>query len=190
MALQVEAGQGGLVLVEAGADLPGQVESGKARVAVLQVLHRAHALDVVVEPAVAFHQLVQGGLAGVAEGAVADVVSQGDALGQVLVGPQRACDGAPDRGHLKGVGQPGAVVVGRAVDEDLGLVLQAAETLAVDHAVAVALEVGAVLVRGLAVAPAAAVRAAHGVRGEHGRLLILEFFSRQQHGAYSTVPLR
>jgi hypothetical protein len=75
LAVHREAGDMGLVLVEAGPQLPGQVQAGVGGVAELQFLHPAHALDVVVEPAVARHQLVQRLLARVPERAVPDVVA-------------------------------------------------------------------------------------------------------------------
>ena len=55
--------------------------------------------------------LVQGPLSGVAKGGVAQVVAQGDGLGQVLVQPQGPRDGPGDAGDLQGVGHAGAVVV-------------------------------------------------------------------------------
>ena len=66
----------------------------------------------------------------------------GDGLGERRVEPARP--GHRDRhlGHLEGVGQPGALVVGR-VDHDLGLAGQPAERGRVHDPVAVALEAGA-----------------------------------------------
>ena len=75
-----------------------------------------------------------------AEGRVAQVVGQGNRLGQVLVEPQRPGDGAADGGHFNRVGQPGTEVVARAVEEHLRLVFQAAEGARVDDPRAVALE--------------------------------------------------
>ena len=79
-------------------------------------------------------------LAGVAEGRVAEVVAEPDRLGQVLVQAQRPGDGAGDPAGLQRVGEAGPVVVALGGDEDLGLVLEPAEGLRVDDAVAVALE--------------------------------------------------
>ena len=64
-------------------------------------------------------------------------------LGEVFVQVQAAGDGAGDLGDLEGVREAGHEVVADGGDEDLGLVLEAAEGLAVDDAVAVALERGA-----------------------------------------------
>ena len=79
-------------------------------------------------------------LAGMAEGRVAQVVRQRQRLGQVLVEPQHAGDGAGDLRHLQAVGQPRAVVVALVEHEHLRLVGQAPEGGGVHDAVAVALE--------------------------------------------------
>ena len=75
-----------------------------------------------------------------AERRVAEVVPHADRLGQVLVQPQRAGHRAGDAARLERVGEPRAVVVALGGDVHLRLVLEAAEGLAVDDAVAVALE--------------------------------------------------
>ena len=78
--------------------------------------------------------------ADVTERRMAEVVAQADRLGEVLVEFERAGDRARDPAGLKRVRQPGAEVVALGRDEDLRLVLEAAERLAVDDPVAVALE--------------------------------------------------
>ena len=83
---------------------------------------------------------VERRLARVPEGRVTEVVAESDRLGQVLVQTQRARDRARDAGRLDRVRQPRAVVVALGRDEDLGLVLEPPERLAVHDAVAVALE--------------------------------------------------
>ena len=83
---------------------------------------------------------VEGRLAGVAEGRVAEVVAHRDRLDQVLVELQRPRHGARERRHLERVGQPGAVVVAGGRHEDLGLVLEPPERGGVEDPVAVALE--------------------------------------------------
>src|SRR5690606_23050974 len=83
---------------------------------------------------------VERGLADVAERRVAEVVAEPDRLGEVLVEAQRAGYRARHLRDLQRVGQPRAVVVALRGDEHLRLVLEAAERLAVDDPVAVALE--------------------------------------------------
>jgi hypothetical protein len=115
---------------------------------------------------------VEGILAGVPEGCVAEVVAEPDRLGQILVQPKRAGDDPRDSGRLQRVGHPGAVVVALWIDEDLGLALQPAERFRVHDPVAVALERRAHRTRLLvALAPAGLVRA-NGKRREPGVLLL------------------
>ena len=83
----------------------------------------------------------QGVLAGVATGAVAAVVAEGDGFGQSHVQAAGPGDAGGHLGHLQGVGEPGPLVVG-GEDEDLGLARQPAEGGRVQDAVPVALEAG------------------------------------------------
>ena len=66
-------------------------------------------------------QAVQRALPRVAKGGMAQVVAQGDGLGQILVQPQGASDGAGDLRDLQRVGQPGAVMVPLGRKKDLGV---------------------------------------------------------------------
>ena len=92
-----------------------------------------------------------------AERRVAEIVRQRQRLGQILVERQRAGDAARDLRHFEAVGEPRAVMIALVIDEDLGLVLQAAERGRMDDAVAVALEAGAGRALGLGMEPAAAL---------------------------------
>jgi hypothetical protein len=69
-----------------------------------------------------------------------EIVPEADRLREVLVEPQRARHGAGDLRGLQRVREARAVVVALRRDEDLRLVLEPPERLAVHHAVAVALE--------------------------------------------------
>ena len=130
------------VVEDAVAHLLGQVQ---ALAVALQHVDHPQRVDVVLEavPAALAQRRVERVLAGVAEGRVAEVVAEPDRLGQVLVEAERAGDRAGDPAGLEGVGEAGAVVVAFGGDEDLRLVLEAAEGLGVDDPVAVALERGA-----------------------------------------------
>ena len=83
---------------------------------------------------------VERRLACVPEGRVTEVVAESDGLREILVQTQRARDRARDTGRLDRVRQPRAVVIALGRDEDLGLVLEPPERLAVHDAIAVALE--------------------------------------------------
>ena len=116
-----------------------------------------------------------------AKGRMTEVVGEGDGFGEVLVEAERARHGSSDAGDLDGVGHPRAVMVAAAVEEDLGLVFEAAERAAVDDAVAVALEVEteAMLVLGKFAAPGGG--AVLGVRREVARLASLQIKTAARH---------
>ena len=184
--VQLGAGCRGLMLAQARADFPRQVEPRKIRIALLDDLDGAAALKVVVESALILHEFVQCRLADVAEWTVADVVRESDGLGQVFVGPHRPRDRAAGGGHLHRVSEAGAVVIGRAIDENLGFVFQPTERLAVQDAVAVARVFCAVIVEMLGIA-AAERRSA--VRGIGRKALLLDFLlvaARMNHGRHHT----
>ena len=131
------------VLDDAFADAEGEVEAAVGGVALLEVLDDAEGVEVVVEAAaVALEALVEGAFAGVAEGRVADVVDQGEGLGEVLVEAEGGGGGTGYLGDLHGVGEAAAEVVGGAAGEDLGLAGEAAKGPGLDDALAVALEGG------------------------------------------------
>ena len=123
------------VACDAVANFPRQVQ---ARAVVLEDVDDAQALLVVIEAA--GHELVDDALAGVAERRVAEIVAERDRLGQLLVEPQHLGDAARDLRDLERVGQPRAVVIAGRREEHLRLVLQPPERLAVDDAIAIALE--------------------------------------------------
>ena len=106
--------------------------------------HVDHAQGVLVVAEAAAEALapraVEDVLADVPERRVAEVVPQPDRLREVLVEPQRPGHRARDLRRLQRVGEPRAVVVALRRHEDLGLVLEPPERLAVDDPVAVALE--------------------------------------------------
>ena len=123
------------VLRDAVADFPREVQ---AAAVVLEQVDDAQALLVVVEAA--GHQLIDDPLAGVAERRVPEIVAERDRFGELLVQPQHLGDRAGDLRHLERVRQPRAVVVAGRREEHLRLVLEPAERLAVDDAIAVALK--------------------------------------------------
>ena len=124
---------------DAVADLLGQVET--AAIAFEHVDDAQRLLPVVEVAAEALAQAaVEHVLADVAERRVAEIVAESDRLDEVLVEAQRARDGARDAGDLERVREARAVVVALRRDENLRLVLEAAEGLAVHDPVAVALE--------------------------------------------------
>jgi hypothetical protein len=144
----------------------GQVQAVELGVVLLEKVDDPQRLQVVLEAAAVAHAVVQRTLSGMAEGCVAEVVRQGDGLGQVLVQAQRAGAGARDLGDLQRMGEPVAEQVALVAHEDLGLVLQASERRAVHDAVAVALEFAAVVRRRLGMAAPTGMRYRSRVRRE------------------------
>ena len=159
------------MLEDAVAHLPREVE---AAAVALEPLDDAQRVLVVAEPAAAAlaEHLVERLLARVPERRVAEVVAEPDRLDEILVQPQRTADAARDARRLERVRETRAEMVAFGVDEDLGLVAQAAECLRVDDAVAVALErraQAAFLLREIA---AAALVGAHGERRQPAFLVL------------------
>src|SRR5690606_39603940 len=97
-----------------------------------------------------------------AGGGVAQIVSQRNGFGQVFMQAQVACQRTRDLSNFDAVRQAGAEEVAFMVDEYLGLVFQQPEGIAMDDAVAIALEVISALGRGFGMLTAAA---AFGVAG-------------------------
>src|SRR3954454_12041269 len=79
-------------------------------------------------------------LSDVPERRVPDVVAEPDRFSQVLVEAQRAGDRPADAGDLERMREPRPVVVALRRHEDLRLVFEATERLAVHDPVAIALE--------------------------------------------------
>jgi hypothetical protein len=129
------------VFDDALANAEGEIEAAVGGVALLEVLDDTQGVEVVVEAAaVALEALVQCALAGVAEGRVADVVNEGESLGEVFVEAELAGAGAGDLRDLDGVSEAAAEVVGGTAGEDLRLTSETAEGARLHDAFAVALK--------------------------------------------------
>src|SRR5580765_3103075 len=164
------------MLGDSVADFPREIQPAAI---VPQDIHDAQALLVVLEAAGS--QLVEDTLAGVAEGRVAEIVAERDGLGQLLVEVQHLRDRAGDLGDLQRVREPRAVVIARRREEDLRLVLQPAERLGVDDAIAIPLERRADVVLGLRPGTATAVGGPGRLRRENLAFTRLELLANQGH---------
>ena len=120
--------------------LPRQIEP---LATALQHLDHAQALLIVCEGGV--EAFSHGALTGVTERRMSEVVSESDRLGQVLIQAQSTRQRTRDLGNLKGMCQASAVMVASGGKKDLCFIHQAAERLAMDDAVAVALIFGTVI---------------------------------------------
>ena len=138
------------VVQDAVAHLGRQVQ---ARAAVLDAFHHAHRLLVVAierrglgrrgDPCGAQGTRPKRRFAGVAEGGVPQVMAKRDGLSQILVQPERPCDGAGDLRHFQRMGEARAEVVALGSEEHLGLVGKPPKRFRVQNLVAIALVVGA-----------------------------------------------
>jgi len=117
------------VLEDALAALERQVESREVGVALLEFVHDAQGLQVVLEPAVVAHALVERILPGVPERRVPEIVGQADGLGERFVQAQCAGDGACDLCDFERVRDARAEEIALVIDEDLRLVHEPAERI-------------------------------------------------------------
>ena len=170
-------------------------------VPLLQPVHDAHGLVVVLEPAgfrvVLAQQAVEHVFPRVAEGRVAEVVAERDGLRQVFVQAEGAGDAARDLRDLDRVGQSRPEVVALVGNEDLRLVLQAAERARVDDPVAVprVVRAGVARTRGNGAPGPVSARAFGGVDREPLLLEVLEVLPREgrddrRHGLSEKRPER
>src|ERR1051326_784657 len=137
-------------------NLEGQIKPAKIGVARFEAFDNAQGVQVVVEgKAVGAHGGVECLFTGVTEGRMANIVRKGQGLDQIHVEIERTGDGAGNLRDFNGVGEPIAKMVGKAAGENLSLIFQAPEGARVDHAVAVALEIIAIGMRGLGMAASA-----------------------------------
>src|SRR5581483_1906346 len=166
------------MLRDAVAHFPRQVEPFAV---VLEHVDDAEALLVVVEAA--GHQLIDHPLAGVPERRVAEIVPERDRFGELFVQAKDLGDRARDLRDLERVRQARAVVIAGRGEEDLRLVLQPAERLAVDDAVAIALKRRTHLVLALLAQASARVGALGRLRREDLALALLELLT-DRHKAF------
>ena len=133
--------------VEALANFVGEVEAVKFGVFNLELFDDAEALVTPTEAAGVLHELVESVFDGMAEGGMAEISGEGDGLGEVFVEAEGAAKGAGEGGDLDGMGEAGTDVIAGAVEWDLGFVLEATKSGAVNDAFAVSLEFGTEVVR-------------------------------------------
>ena len=93
------------MLDDAFAHLEGEVQAAKGGVALLEVLHDAQGVQVVIEEKpVGAHGGVESFLSGVAEWRMAEIMHQRQRLDQIDIQAERAGDGARNLRDLDGVG--------------------------------------------------------------------------------------
>jgi hypothetical protein len=156
----------GAVLEDAFPGLEGEVEPRELGVALFQEVHHPQGLEVVLEAAVSAHGGIEGVLARMAEGGVAEIMGQGDGFREGFVEIQHPGHATGDLGHFQGVGEASAVEVALVIDEHLSLVHEPPEGGGMDDAVPVPVVFGAVCRRSFRIFSAAR---GFGVSGEYGQ---------------------
>ena len=113
------AREAGGVVQDAEARLEAEVQAPPLA---LEPVDDAQAL-LIVAKARALEDGVQRALSGVAEGRVAEIVAEGDRLGEILVEHERTADRAGEARDLERVRQARAVMIALRLEEDLRFVL-------------------------------------------------------------------
>src|SRR4051812_27612443 len=166
-------------------NLPRQVQP---LAVVLEHVDDAEALFVVVEAA--GHELVDDAFAGVAERRMSKIVTERDRFRELFVEAEDFGDRPRDLRHLERVCQPRSIVIAGWSEKDLGLVAEAAERLAVDDAVAVALKRGTDVVLTLGPQTPARICASGGLRRQNFALASLKLLADCRHTALLRHDLR
>jgi hypothetical protein len=130
----------GTMLDDAFACLETQVKPLEGRVTLLEQVHRAQTLQIVLEPAVVAHAIVERVLSGVTKRGVSQVVRKRNRFNQILVELQGTRYPACNLRNLEAVCQTRTEQVALMIDEDLGLVFKAPERRGVHNSVPVALK--------------------------------------------------
>ena len=144
----------GAMLQDSLTRLEHQVQARKVRVLRFEFIDDAQRLQIVLEAPEVLHALVEGILAGMAEGCMPEVMRKTDRLDQRLVQLHGPGNRSGDLRDLQRMRQPGAIEIAFVIDEYLGLVDEPAEGRLMDDPIAVALVLAAVNGVRLAVAPA------------------------------------
>ena len=136
------------VLQRAVLTMPSRVskqrfQSVEGRIAFLELVDNPQALQIVFEPTVLAHALVQRILPGVPERGMAEIVGQRHSFSEILVQPQRPADTTRDLRHFDAVRQARSEEIAFVIDEDLRFVFQPPERGQMYDAISVTLEVPA-----------------------------------------------
>jgi hypothetical protein len=117
-----------------------EIEPRKLCVALFEQIDDTQRLEIVFEPAVLAHALVERILSGVSEWGMPKIVREANSLGQRLVQAEHAGDRAPDLCDFHRVRQSCSVEITLVVDEDLRLVDQPTKGIGVHDAIAITLK--------------------------------------------------
>jgi hypothetical protein len=119
-------------------------------------------VEIVIEAAtMSAHQFIKFVFASMAERRMANVMNERQCLDQSRIQPQCVRNGTGDLGHLDGVRQAIAKMIGEAHGKNLGLGFQAAKGARVNNTIAVANVIVTVGMRRLGIASAARILDVH-----------------------------
>lgn len=127
-------------------------------------------MAIMVKTARFLHRRFKRAFPRMAKGGVADIMGETQGLGQILIQPQRAGNGAANLGHFYAVGEPDPEMISIGCDKNLRLVPQSAKGNGMNNAVPVALKIAsgtAHLSIGFAMLPPTTMICATGIAGMH-----------------------
>lgn len=129
-----------IVLHKAFKRFPGEVQPVETGIALLEFRNDAKRLRIMIEAAEVLHACIERRFTRMAEGRVAEVVSERERFGEIFVETQHTRDGARDLRHFERMGKPRPVIVALVIDKNLRLVFETAEGARMDDPVPVPLK--------------------------------------------------
>src|SRR5580704_4722101 len=160
------------VLDDALAHFESQVEPAKSRITLLEILHDAQRVQVMVEEkAMSAHGSIERFFPSMPKRRMAEIMHQSKSFGQVNVESQSRGDGARDLRDFNRVRKTVAEVVGIPAGENLSLIFKTPKGASVNHTVAITLKVVSVGMERLRKAASAGVLHVHRIAGQHSRSL-------------------
>jgi hypothetical protein len=147
-------------------NLEREIQSAKRSIPLFEILNYPQRVQIVVEEkSVLTHESIKCFLARVSKWRMADVMRQRECLDQVNVQPKLRRNGTGNLCDFYCVGQPVTEMVGIPAGKNLGFGFQPSKSPRVNDSVAIALEIIAVGMRRLGMAPAK--RLGDSVRGKY-----------------------
>jgi hypothetical protein len=155
------------MLNDALAHLKRKVQSWKVRIALLELLHDAKRMSIMIEtPAAQPHQLVEFAFSGMTEWRMADIMYQRQGFDEFRIQSQRGSHRPRDLRNLNRMRQPVSEMVGEARRENLRLGFQPPKRSRVHDAIAIARVFTAITVQRFWIAAATRLTCVHGPRRE------------------------
>src|SRR5215207_8863752 len=164
------------------ADLPGEVQAGEFRKALLELGHNAQGLPVVVKATEILHESRESNFTGVPKGGVPKIMCQTDGFHQIFVAAQGTRERSSNLGNFEGVRQARPKVIAFVVDKDLSFVFKASKPCRVKDSIPVPLEGCAVFRFVIQIGTTLRVPAAHAVRSKAFIFDLFKLLTGEIHG--------